>query len=256
MTISKKNRQKSTRAKSLSPRSKKRSPTRTRRIKSYSPIIRSLTRKEFREQCKYPTGEERFHQFNNADGNPIPDCCTLSNKTTIRELKVQISERNGVKPRNMQIYSTKYPKPLRNKRKNLLQIKNSLFIVIDPAITPENLSQEECLEEGDLMGLLYILRDQPTWITIPDLVAQLLEADPDIRDMDGVILTETTTNMNALVEDGLVLERTDETRLNTILRDHATFRLPVPPSVIASCKKYIINIEHPYFEARPNWYII
>jgi hypothetical protein len=148
----------------------------------------------------------------------------------------------------MLIYSNKYKKPLGNKRNNLLKIKNSLFIVIDPAITPENLSQNE----GEIRDLLYVLRQQPTWITIPDLVTQLIENDPDIRDMRSFLITETTAGMNALVEDGLVLERMDETRLNTLLRDHAQFRLPVPPSVIASCKKYLINIEHPYFEARPN----
>jgi len=244
MTRSKKTQR---RAKSLSPRSN-RSSRKTRRTRSYSPIRRSPTSLERGHSWRNPTGLTRFHQFNTTAGNPIPDCCTLSNKTTIRELKVKISEKNGVNPRNMLIYSNKYKKPLGNKRNNLLKIKNSLFIVIDPAITPENLSQNE----GEIRDLLYVLRQQPTWITIPDLVTQLIEDDPDIRDMRSFLITETTSGMNALVEDGLVLERMDETRLNTLLRDHAQFRLPVPPSVIASCKKYLINIEHPYFEARPN----
>jgi hypothetical protein len=248
MTRSKKRHRKSKRAKSLSPRSKIPSH-RTRRTRSHSPIRRTPTSLERAHSWRNPTGLTRFHQFNNAAGDPIPGCCTLSNRTTISELKVQISQMNGVNPRNMLIYSTKYKKPLGNKRNNLLKIKNSLFIIIDPAITPENLSQNE----GDIRDLLYVLRQQPTWITIPDLVNQLLEDDPDIRDMRSFLITETTTSMNALIEDGLVLEKSDENRLNTLIREHAQLDLPVPPSVIASCKKYIINIKHPYFEARPHW---
>jgi len=251
MARSKKKQHKSRRAKSLSPRSRRsKIPShKTRRARSYSPIIRTPTSLERAHSWRNPTGLTRFHQFNTLMGDPIPDCCTLSNKTTVRELKVKISKTNGVKPRNMLIYSTKYKKPLRDERNNLLKIKNSLFIVIDPSITPENVSRDK----GDLRGLLSILRQHPTGISIPDLVTQLQAADPDIRGIDTAnFIDEMTTDMHALVEDGLVLERIDETRLNTLLRDHAQFRLPVPPSVIASCKKYIVNIEHPYFEARRN----
>ena len=249
MTRSTKKQHKSRRTKSLSPISNRRSPN-TRRTRTYSPIRRSPTSRERAHSWKNPTGLTRFHQFNTAAGDPIPNCCTLSNKTTVRELKEQISNINGVNPRTMLIYSTKYKKPLGEKRTNLLNIKNSLYILIDPSITPENLSRDT----ENLLGLLSILRMHPAGISIPDLLVQLQELDPDIRDIDrNAFISETTIDMHALIEDGLVLERTDETRLNTIIRDHAHFRLPVPPSTIAKCKKYIINISHPYFEARPDW---
>lgn len=249
MARSKKRQHKSRRTKSLSPRSKK-SSHKTRRARSYSPIIRSPTSLERAHSWKNPTGLTRFHQFNTAAGDPIPNCCTLSNKTTVRELKEQISQTNGVNPRTMLIYSSKYKKPLGNKRNNLLKIKNSLFIVIDPSITPNNLSQDT----ENLLGLLSILRMHPAGISIPDFLVQLQELDPDIRGINpNTFISETTTDMNALIEDGLVLERINETRLNTLLRDHASNSPAGRAQALVASTEYTVNISHPYFEARPDW---
>ena len=107
MTRSTKKQHKSRRTKSLSPISNRRSPN-TRRTRTYSPIRRSPTSRERAHSWKNPTGLTRFHQFNTAAGDPIPNCCTLSNKTTVRELKEQISQTNGVNPRTMLIFSSKY----------------------------------------------------------------------------------------------------------------------------------------------------
>ena len=134
MPRSKKKKPYSRRTKSLSPRSRISSHN-TRRRKSYSPI-RTATSLERKHRWKNPTSFTRFHQFYTPGGDRIPDCCKFSNQTTVSELKVIISEKYGVPSYSVLIYSHTRKKKLRNNRTNLLAIKDSLYIIIDPLAMP------------------------------------------------------------------------------------------------------------------------
>lgn len=156
-------------------------------------------------------------KFKDLGGKSINNCCTITNSTTIQQLKQQISQNSGIPEREVMIVSNVTGKPLPDTQKQLIKIKNTLELVVDESCTPTNLSGPDALE---LRAVLDVLLSHPCGLSIYKIAE-----DENIVDVwyDGAYTEDIAEDIDELIgnleEDGVVTHFYDKDHIRLTLLD-------------------------------------
>lgn len=189
------------------PRTRNRCTTKQLPLCNESLHKRSPTRKRFSAKVDI--------KFEDLSGRSINNCCTITNSTTIKQLKQQISQNSGIPEREVMILSNKTGEPLPDTQKHLIKIKNTLKLFVDDSCTPTNLSDPDALE---LRVVLDVLLSHPYGLSI-DKIAE----DDNIVDVwyDGAYTEDIAEDIDELIgnleEDGVVTHFYDKDHIRLIL---------------------------------------
>jgi hypothetical protein len=168
--------------------------------------------------------------FQTLDGVDIDGCCTISDYTTIEELKTLLSEKAGIPTEHIVILSNVTGVPFPNTLNNLIAIKDTLALLVDNAGTPLNLSDDHGAEEFNIMLWVLLTASGGGGLTVDQIADVIIErrasiimrqATNDLKvwvtESKSEIVEEVRENIPELVEDGVILKDGLEYSVN---RDH------------------------------------
>jgi len=168
--------------------------------------------------------------FQTLDGVDIDGCCTISDYTTIEELKTLLSEKAGIPTEHIVILSNVTGVPFPNTLNNLIAIKDTLALLVDNAGTPLNLSDDHGAEEFNIMLWVLLIAPGGGGLTVDQIADVIIErrasiimrqATNDLKvwvtESKSEIVEEVRENIPELVEDGVILKDGLEYSVN---RDH------------------------------------
>lgn len=189
------------------PRTRNRCTTKQLPLCDESLHKRSPTRKRFSAKVDI--------KFEDLSGKSINNCCTITNSTTIKQLKQQISQNSGIPEREVMILSNKTGEPLPDTQKHLIKIKNTLKLFVDDSCTPTNLSDPD---EYEHRAILHVLLSNPQGLSIykiaeDDNIRDVWGRETDIED----IAEELPEYLYNLEEDGVVTHLYDKDHIRLIL---------------------------------------
>jgi hypothetical protein len=168
--------------------------------------------------------------FQTLDGVDIDGCCTISDYTTIEELKTLLSEKAGIPTEHIVILSNVTGVPFPNTLNNLIAIKDTLALLVDNAGTPLNLSDDHGAEVFNIMLWVLLIAPGGGGLTVDQIADVIIERRASIimrqatndrkvwvTESKSEIVEEVRENIPELVEDGVILKDGLEYSVN---RDH------------------------------------
>jgi hypothetical protein len=168
--------------------------------------------------------------FQTLDGVDIDGCCTISDYTTIEELKTLLSEKAGIPTEHIAILSNVTGVPFPNTLNNLIAIKDTLALLVDNAGTPLNLSEDHGAEEFNIMLWVLLIAPGGVGLTVDQIADVIIDrrasiilrqATNDLKvwvtESKSEIVEEVRENIYELVDDGVILKDGLEYSVN---RDH------------------------------------